>query len=31
VHPQAGDLFARCTQCQRPRRLDDDLGHFLWM
>jgi len=27
----AGGLFARCTQCQRPRGLDDDLGRILWM
>jgi len=29
--PQSGALFARCTQCQRPRGLDDDLGRILWM
>lgn len=29
--PQAGDLFARCSQCQRPRGLDEDLGRILWM
>jgi hypothetical protein len=28
--PQAGTLFARCTQCQRPRGLDEDLGRILW-
>ena len=24
-------LFARCTQCQRPKELDEDLGRILWM
>jgi len=24
-------LFARCTQCQRPRGFDEDLGRILWM
>lgn len=24
-------IFARCTQCQRPKELDDDLGRILWM
>jgi hypothetical protein len=28
---QAGGLFARCSQCQRPRGLDKDLGPILWM
>lgn len=27
----AGELFARCSQCQRPRVLDEDLGQILWM
>jgi hypothetical protein len=27
----AGQLFARCTQCQRPRGIDEDLGRILWM
>lgn len=29
--PQVGGLFARCSQCQRPRGLDDDIGEILWM
>ena len=24
-------LFARCTQCKRPRGFDDDFGKVLWM
>ncbi len=28
---QAGGLFARCSQCQRPRGLDEDIGQILWM
>jgi hypothetical protein len=24
-------LFARCTQCHRPRGIDEDLGRILWM
>ncbi len=28
---QAGGLFARCSQCQRPRGLDEDIGRILWM
>ena len=24
-------LFARCSQCQRPRGLEEDLGRILWM
>lgn len=24
-------LFARCSQCQRPKELDEDLGRILWM
>lgn len=24
-------LFARCTQCQQPRGLDEDFGKILWM
>ncbi len=31
MQPQAGGLIARCGQCQRPRRLDEDLGRILWM
>ena len=31
MQPQAGELFARCSQCQRPRGLDEDLGRILWM
>ena len=29
--PHAGKLFARCTQCQQPRELDEDIGRILWM
>ena len=28
---QVGQLFARCTQCQRPREIDEDLSRILWM
>ena len=28
---QAGGLFARCSQCQRPRGLGEDIGRILWM
>jgi len=28
--PQGDGLFARCFQCQRPRGLDEALGHLLW-
>ncbi|MEO5956961.1 MAG: hypothetical protein ABIR36_14910 [Nitrospiraceae bacterium] len=28
---QPGELFARCSQCQRPHELDDELGRILWM
>jgi hypothetical protein len=28
---QMGKLFARCTQCHRPREIDEDLGRILWM
>jgi hypothetical protein len=28
---QAGRLFARCSQCQRPRGLDEDIDQILWM
>jgi hypothetical protein len=28
---QVGKLFARCTQCQRPREIDEDFGRILWM
>ncbi len=31
VAPEAGGLFARCSQCQRPRGLDKDFGKILWM
>ena len=31
MEPQAGGLFARCSQCQRPRELDEDIGRILWM
>jgi hypothetical protein len=26
-----GKLYARCTQCHRPREIDEDLGRILWM
>jgi hypothetical protein len=26
-----GKLFARCTQCHRPREIDEDFGRILWM
>jgi hypothetical protein len=25
------NLYARCTHCQRPRDMDEDLGNILWM
>ena len=28
---QVGKLFARCTQCHRPREIDEDFGRILWM
>jgi hypothetical protein len=31
MQPQPGELFARCSQCQRPHELDDKLGRILWM
>jgi hypothetical protein len=31
IQPQAGGLFARCSQCQRSRGLDEDLARILWM
>ena len=31
MYPQAGGLLARCSQCQRSRGLDEDLGRILWM
>ncbi len=31
MQPQTGGLFARCSQCQRPRAIDEDLGRVLWM
>lgn len=29
--PQGGGLFARCSQCQRPRALDKAFNPILWM
>jgi hypothetical protein len=29
--PCTEGLFARCSQCQRPRGLEEDLGRILWM
>ena len=31
MQSQTGGLFARCSQCKRPRGLDEDLGRILWM
>ncbi len=31
IQPETGGLFARCSQCQRPHELDEDLGRILWM
>lgn len=31
MQPESGELFARCSQCQRPRGLDESLGRILWM
>ena len=31
MQPQAGGLFARCSQCQRPCELDEDRGQILRM
>lgn len=31
MQPRASSLFVRCSQCQRPRELDEDLGRILWM
>jgi exosome complex RNA-binding protein Csl4 len=31
MQPEAGVLFARCSQCQRPRGLDEDFGQIFWM
>ncbi len=31
VTPNSGGLFARCSQCQRPKAIDEDLGRILWM
>jgi hypothetical protein len=28
---QVSKLFARCSQCHRPREIDEDLGRILWM
>lgn len=28
---ESGGLFARCSHCQRPKELDEDLGRILWM
>ncbi len=29
--PDSGGLFARCSRCQKPRELDEELGRILWM
>lgn len=29
--PGVEGLLARCTQCQRVKELDDELGRILWM
>ena len=29
--PRADGRFARCSQCQRSRGLEEDLGRILWM
>jgi hypothetical protein len=29
--PEEGKLYARCTQCQRAKGIDDNLGRILWM
>jgi hypothetical protein len=31
MQPQGGGLIARCSQCQRPHELDEDLRRILWM
>ena len=31
THPHTGTLFARCAQCQRPRKLDKAVSRILWM
>jgi hypothetical protein len=31
IQSQARGLFARCSQCQRPRGLEEELGRILWM
>ncbi|MEP6959319.1 MAG: hypothetical protein ABI980_11365 [Nitrospirota bacterium] len=28
---QTGTLFARCSQCERPRKLTEAIGRMLWM
>ena len=28
---QVGKLFARCSQCHRPREIEEDLARILWM
>ena len=28
---ESSGLFARCSQCQRPRSFDEDFGKVLWM
>ena len=33
-HPSSGvegGLFARCSQCQRTKAVDEELGRILWM
>ena len=29
--PSTDGLFARCSQCQRTKEVDEDLGRILWM
>jgi len=29
--PATDGLFARCSQCQRTKEVDEDLGRILWM
>ncbi len=31
VEPGKSGLFARCSQCQRSRSLNDDLQRILWV
>ena len=28
---ESSGLFARCSQCQRPRSFDDNFGKVLWV